>query len=51
MARLVLADDDLEALIAARLPTDLDMARPPGRKRFAQWLAFTEHGRSSSPVP
>jgi hypothetical protein len=38
MARLALADDDLEALIASAIPRDLDFSRVDGRKRFAQWV-------------
>lgn len=38
MARLALADDELEALIATPFPHDLDIARLDSRRRLSQWL-------------
>jgi hypothetical protein len=38
MAKLALADDELETLIATTFPRDLDSTRMESRKRFAQWL-------------
>lgn len=37
MARLGLADDDLEAMLAMPFPRDVDMARLASRNRIGQW--------------
>ena len=45
MARLALADDELEAMLAEPFPRGLDLAKLDGRKRFAEWLdAETKRG-------
>jgi len=38
MARLALADDDLETMLALPFPRDLDVMKKDGQKRFSQWL-------------